>query len=310
MSNILEQPVNTRGRSAERASVLNALTIDVEDYFHVSAFEGCVDRSRWDYFKQRVALGTNKILDVLERAGARATFFILGWVAQRQPELVRLIHAAGHEIGCHSYWHRLIYRQTPDEFRDDLRRARDLLEDIIGEHVVSYRAPSFSITRDNLWALDVLIEQGFRFDSSIYPTYHDRYGIAGAPRQPHRIIRPAGTLLEFPGTVWSGLGYPLPMGGGGYFRLYPYALTRLGLGAINRSGRPFVVYLHPWELDPEQPRMKPGRLKAFRHYVNLHRTEERLVRLLSDFPLGTLSDTFARWPESGNHEIWNLRDAA
>src|SRR5262249_9650874 len=162
------------------------------------------------------------------------------------------------------------------EFRDDLRRARDLLENLTGAAVRAYRAPSFSITRRSLWALDILIEEGFTTDSSIYPTHHDRYGIAGTPLSPHRIRRPAVETWRFPMPVSRRLGYPLPVGGGGYFRLYPYAFTRHALRAINREGRPFVVYLHPWELDPAQPRLNPGRVRAFRHYVNLHRTEERL----------------------------------
>jgi polysaccharide deacetylase family protein (PEP-CTERM system associated) len=293
-------------RSDRAAGVVNALTIDVEDYFQVSAFEHCVDRARWDEYESRVAIGTHKILDALDRAGVRATFFVLGWVADRQPELVRSIHSAGHEIGSHGYQHRLIYQQTPDEFRADVRRSRDLLEDLTGEQVNAYRAPSFSITNRNLWALDVLIEEGFRFDSSIFPTYHDRYGIADAPMHPHQISRPAGTIWEFPGTVWRGLGYPLPVGGGGYFRLYPYLLTRRGLGAVNRAGRPFVAYLHPWELDPDQPRLRPGRLRAFRHYVNLHRTEKRLARLLRDFSMTTLSEAFAAWSEMQPGETWDL----
>jgi polysaccharide deacetylase family protein (PEP-CTERM system associated) len=302
MSPLLERAA----RATTAAGVLNALTIDVEDYYHVSAFEQCVDRARWDEFEPRVALGTKRILEILDRAGVRATFFVLGWVADRQPDLVRAIHAAGHEIASHGYWHRLIYRQTPAEFRADLRRSRALLEDITGESITAYRAPSFSITRRNLWALDVLIEEGFRVDSSVYPTYHDRYGIAGAPLGPHRIVRPSGTIWEFPGTVWRGLGYPLPIGGGGYFRLYPYWLTRLGLGAINRKGRPFIAYLHPWELDPGQPRLRPGRLKAFRHYVNLDRTERRLMRLLGDFPVGTLTDALAPWAQEHEANTWNL----
>jgi polysaccharide deacetylase family protein (PEP-CTERM system associated) len=305
MTTILEWPAPV----GTAAAVLNALTIDVEDYYQVSAFEHCVDRARWGEFEPRVALGTQRILDILDRAGVRATFFVLGWVADRQPALVRAIHAAGHEIASHGYWHRLIYRQKPEEFRSDLRRSRALLEDVTGAPVTAYRAPSFSITRQNLWALDVLIEEGFLFDSSIYPTYHDRYGIAGAPLGPHRIVRPAGSIWEFPGTVWRGLGYPLPIGGGGYFRLYPYWLTRLGLGAINREGRPFVAYVHPWELDPGQPRLRPGRLKAFRHYVNLERTEQRLARLAHDFPLGTLSEVLAPWRQEHEENTWDLRAA-
>jgi polysaccharide deacetylase family protein (PEP-CTERM system associated) len=285
--------VGVLGSRANPGPVLNALTIDVEDYYHVSAFEKCVKRADWGQYESRVVASTRRILDLLDECGVRATFFVLGWVADQHPELVRAIHAAGHEVGCHGYWHRLIYEQTPDAFREDLCRARDALQDITGERVSAYRAPSFSVTKGSLWALDVLIEEGFTIDSSIYPTRHDRYGLAGAPREPHRVVRPAGELWEFPMPVCRVLGYPLPVGGGGYFRLYPYALTRRGLRAINARGLPFATYLHPWELDPEQPRLAVGRLKAFRHYVNLRRTEGRLVRLLSNFKFGTMTAALA-----------------
>jgi polysaccharide deacetylase family protein (PEP-CTERM system associated) len=280
-------------RGVEPLPLLNALTIDVEDYYHVSAFEKCVKRCAWASFESRVVASTTRILEILDDASVRATFFVLGWVAERYPELVRSIHAAGHEIGCHSYWHRLIYEQTQEEFREDLCRARDTLQDILGERVVAYRAPSFSITQSSRWALDILIEEGFQIDSSIYPTYHDRYGLAGTPPEPHRIARPAGEIWEFPLAVYRRLGYPLPIGGGGYFRLYPYAFTRHGLRGINAQGRPFVTYVHPWEFDPAQPRLAPGRLNAFRHYVNLPRTEPRFKRLLADFRLGTISETLS-----------------
>ncbi len=291
-------------------AVHNALTVDVEDYYHVSAFESLIGRHQWNGFESRVVASTQRVLDTLAEASVRGTFFVLGYVAERHPELVRRIRAAGHEIGCHSYWHRLVYQQTPEEFRADLRRARDVLQDLTGSPVVAYRAPSFSITRRNLWALDVLIEEGFRFDSSIYPTYHDRYGIAGAPPQPHQIVRPAGSLWEFPLAIYRRFGYPLPIGGGGYFRLYPYALTRRGLRAINALGRPFVVYIHPWELDPEQPRMKVGRLTTFRHYNNLHRTRGRLAQLLRDFSLGSLTDVYASLQAEGAMPRWDLTRAA
>jgi polysaccharide deacetylase family protein (PEP-CTERM system associated) len=287
---------------------LNALTIDVEDYYHVSAFETCVERGSWDGFESRIVGSTRKVLDLLEAAGVRGTFFVLGWVAERQPALVRAIHAAGHEVGCHSYWHHLVYRQTPDEFRADLRRARNVLEDATGAPVTAYRAPSFSITRRSLWALDVLIDEGFLYDSSVYPTHHDRYGLPGAPLRPHRIVRPAGEIWEFPLAVYRKLGYPLPIGGGGYFRLYPYAFTRHGLRKINAEGRPFAAYLHPWELDPDQPRLAPGRLRAFRHYVNLHRTEGRLARLLRDFALAPLSDVLLRLHDRGELAAWDLTE--
>jgi polysaccharide deacetylase family protein (PEP-CTERM system associated) len=272
------------------AAVLNALTIDVEDYYHVSGFESCVERRDWHRFESRVEASTRRLLELLADAGVRATFFVLGWLADRHPGLVRAIADAGHEVGCHSYWHRLVYTLTPEQFRTDLHRARSAIEDATGTPVTAYRAPSFSITQRSLWALDVLVEEGFTLDSSIYPTHHDRYGIPGTPLEPHRIDRPGGSLWEFPPPVWRILGYPLPAGGGGYFRLYPYTLTRYALRRINAAGRPFAVYLHPWELDPGQPRLRPGRLRAFRHYVNLRRTEGRLVRLLRDFRLGTLSD--------------------
>jgi polysaccharide deacetylase family protein (PEP-CTERM system associated) len=286
-------PDQTLPYPVKGSRTLNALTVDVEDYYHVTAFESCVDRDCWHQYEPRVVDSTGKILDILEAASVRGTFFVLGWVARRHPRLVRDILAAGHEIGCHSFWHRLVYRQTPRAFRHDLRRARDLLEQLTGVPVRAYRAPSFSITRSSLWALDILIEEGFTIDSSIYPTHHDRYGLAGAPLRPHRITRPAGEIWEFPMPVYRRLIYPLPVGGGGYFRLYPYALTRHGLRTINREGRPFVVYVHPWEVDPGQPRLSPGRLRAFRHYVNLHRTEKRLARLLCDFRFGTISDVLA-----------------
>jgi polysaccharide deacetylase family protein (PEP-CTERM system associated) len=287
----------TAPAAATQTPIRNALTIDVEDYYHVSGFERCVSRSQWSSFESRVERSTQRILDRLDEAGTRATFFVLGWVAQRHPRLIRAIAAAGHEVGCHSYWHRLIYEQTPAEFRADLRRGRDVLEHILGRAVEAYRAPSFSVTRDSLWALDILREEGFRFDSSIYPTHHDRYGMAGTPLGPQRIEVPAGSLWEFPPPVWRILGYPLPVGGGGYLRLYPYAVTRLGLRGINKRGRPFAVYLHPWEFDPDQPRLNPGWGRAFRHYVGLHRTEGRLVKLLRDFSFGTLTGALSLYLE-------------
>ncbi len=258
-----------------------------------------MSRSQWDDFPLRVADNTHRLLDLLAAAGVRATFFVLGWVAERRPDLVKDLRAAGHEIASHGHWHRLIYTQTPDEFRADVRQARDVLQDILGEAVTAYRAPSFSVTRESLWALDVLVEEGFLLDSSIYPARHDRYGIPGAPPEPHRIERRAGALWEFPPPVYRCVGRTLPVGGGGWFRLYPYGLTRHCLRAVNKAGRPFAAYLHPWEIDPDQPRQSPGRMAAFRHYVNLRRTEGRLVRLLRDFRFGTLSESLAAWRHEG-----------
>jgi polysaccharide deacetylase family protein (PEP-CTERM system associated) len=295
-----------------RSPILNALTVDVEDYYQVSGFEKCVYRADWDRFESRVVANTYQVLEILSSAGVRGTFFILGWVAERFPELIRTIRAAGHEIGCHSFWHRLAYLQAPEEFRYDLRRARDVLQQILGEAVVAYRAPSFSITRRSLWALDILIEEGFTCDSSIFPTVHDRYGLAGAPLPPHVIRRGAGKIWEFPLPVYRRLGHPWPIGGGGYLRLYPYALTRHGLRAINAEGRPFVVYLHPWEVDPDQPPLPmPLNLAAhFRHYVNLKRTKTRLLKLLGDFRFTTMAEVLAGLHAREELPTWDLAAAA
>jgi polysaccharide deacetylase family protein (PEP-CTERM system associated) len=275
---------------AVAAATLNALTIDVEDYYQVSAFDGLLSRSAWDGMESRVVASTERLLAVCDEAGVRGTYFVLGYVARRHPNLVRTIARAGHEVGCHGFWHRLVYEQTPGEFRDDVRQARDLLEQLVGGPVTCYRAPSFSVTRRSEWALDVLVEEGFLIDSSVYPTHHDRYGLPGTPPEPHPVERNGGLLWEFSPPVWRVCGYPLPVGGGGYFRLYPYVLTRRGLRAVNRAGRPFAFYLHPWEVDPGQPRLAAGWRRSFRHYVGLRRTERRLKRLLDDFAFGTLSE--------------------
>jgi polysaccharide deacetylase family protein (PEP-CTERM system associated) len=309
--NLLTLPCARPERKAARIpQILNALTVDVEDYYHVSGFDHCVARDDWPQMESRVESSTHRLLDCLAEADVSGTFFILGWVAERHPRLVRAIRAAGHEIGCHSHGHRLIYEQTPQEFRTDLRRGIGVLEDLVGERITAYRAPSFSITRQSLWALDVLVEEGITLDSSIYPTHHDRYGIPGTPLGPHQIDLPGGSLWEFPPPVCRFLGYPTPVGGGGYFRLYPYGLSRSLLGRINAAGRPFAIYLHPWELDPDQPRMCPGRLRAFRHYVNIARTESRLKRLLHDFTFGTLSESLERYHSNELSLVADIRRAA
>ena len=302
MTNILTFP-NTFAAVPQETALVNALTIDVEDYYHVSGFEPYIDREQWDAYESRVGTSTDRLLDLLAAADVRATFFVLGWVAERQPSLVRAIRAAGHEIGCHSYAHRLIYEMTPSEFRADLRLSLDILQDTLGESVTAYRAPSFSVTRESTWALDILVEEGITLDSSIYPTHHDRYGIPGTPLEPHRINRAAGPLWEFPPPVWNVCGYPVPVGGGGYFRLYPYALTRLGLSRINAAGRPFAAYLHPWELDPDQPRIDASLGRRFRHYVNLGKTEGRLNRMIADFPLGTITESLLSFDPSARADL-------
>jgi polysaccharide deacetylase family protein (PEP-CTERM system associated) len=271
----------------------NALTVDVEDYFQVAAFSAVVDRTAWETAEPRVERNTAALLEIFAEFNCKATFFILGWVAERYPQIVRDIQAAGHEIASHGYSHQLIYRQTRDEFRSETERSKKLLEDIAQTPVRGYRAASYSITEQSLWALEILADCGFDYDSSIFPIRHDRYGIVGAPEEPHLIHLPSGrTLVEFPiSTVRFG-PLRLPVSGGGYFRLYPYRVSRmLAQRKIQRSGQPFVFYLHPWEIDPEQPRIEAGALSRFRHYNNLDRCERRLRRLLSDFSFTTMADS-------------------
>jgi polysaccharide deacetylase family protein (PEP-CTERM system associated) len=275
--------------------VLNALTIDVEDYFQVSAFADVVPSSQWTSFESRVCGNTDRVLEILAGAGVHGTFFVLGWVAERFPSLVRRIHDAGHELASHSYDHRLVYDTTPKAFAADLRRARAAIEDAAGTRVDGYRAPSYSITEKSLWALDVLVEQGYRYDASIYPIRHDRYGIPGWSRHIHRVERAGGWIWEVPGSTISRAGTNLPIGGGGYFRLLPYAWTRSGIASLNkREGRPAIFYLHPWEIDPDQPRIQAGMLSQFRHYSNLVKTETRLRRLLGEFRFGRVADVLAQ----------------
>jgi polysaccharide deacetylase family protein (PEP-CTERM system associated) len=278
---------------SEAKPVMNVLSIDVEDYYQVTNFENRVDRRNWDNYPSRVVANTRRLLDLLDRHQHRATFFVLGWVGRRFPGLVRDIVRAGHEVGCHSYWHRLVYRQTPDEFREDLCLARDVLEDVSGAAVTAYRAPSYSITRDSLWALDILHDEGFRFDSSIFPTYHPTYGIPGAKSYPHRLPSSHGSLWEFPPSVARILGLNLPVAGGGYFRLYPASWTAYGFRRINRLGHPAVFVVHPWEIDPDQPRLASFG-GAWRHYLNLKSTQKKLDWLLGQFNFGSLSDVAQR----------------
>ncbi len=269
----------------------NAFSIDVEDYFQVSGFESRVARGDWDNRPSRVVKNTRRLLEMLEKHRVTATFFVLGWVAEKFPELVADIDAGGHEIGTHSYWHHLIYDQTPDEFRDDLRRSRDVLENITGRPVIAFRAPSFSITRRSMWALEIMAEEGIQFDSSIFPIRHDRYGIPGARCEIHPIKTAAGTVWEFPMSVARLSGISLPASGGGYFRLYPYRLTERLITSINRAGRPVMFYVHPWELDPSQPDVRGvSWLARRRHRINLRSTETKLERLLSDFRFDSMAN--------------------
>jgi|TARA_B100001105_G_scaffold241706_1_gene221305 polysaccharide deacetylase family protein (PEP-CTERM system associated) len=275
---------------AMKEPIQNALTIDVEDYFQVAALAEAVRYDDWSSMEYRVEANTDRILSLFERADVKATFFTLGWVAERSPELVKRIAAQGHEVASHGYSHQLIYNQTPDVFKEETRRSKAILEDILGAPVTGYRAASYSITNQSRWALDILAEQGFTWDSSIFPVHHDRYGMPGTPRWPHRLTTDKGyELAEFPLSTFKLPGYTLPIAGGGYFRLFPYWFSRYGLGSINREGRPFVFYLHPWEVDPGQPRLDVKWFSRFRHYNNLDVCEQRLARLLSDFRFTTMS---------------------
>lgn len=261
----------------------NAMTVDVEDYYQVSAFADRVRPAEWSDFEPRVARNTFRLLALFEESGVRATFFVLGWVAERNPGLVREIAAAGHEVACHGYSHELVYRQTPAQFLQETRRAKEILEDQAQSPVIGYRAASYSIVEQSRWALDVLFGLGFLYDSSIFPVRHDRYGIPDAPLAPHRVSTPEGDkLTEFPPTAVERFGFRFPVGGG-WFRLYPYVFTRELLRHVVNE-RPFMFYIHPWEIDPQQPRISAGVCSRFRHYLNLHRCEARLRRLLQDFP--------------------------
>ena len=277
------------------AQVLNAFTVDIEDYYHVSAFEKHVRRDEWGDWESRVTTNTHRLLKLLDRHNVKGTFFVVGWIAQRYPRLVREVHACGHEIASHGYWHRLIYELSPQDFRHELRRSREVLEDATGARITAHRAPSFSITNRSLWALEVLVEEGFSLDSSIFPIRHDRYGIPRAEPRLHRLTTPAGELWEFPPSVARMARVNVPVCGGGYFRLFPLAWTLYCLDHINRRERePFIFYVHPWEIDPDQPRIPAGsRLSRFRHYVGLKRTEGKLDRLLARFRFGRVSDVIA-----------------
>jgi polysaccharide deacetylase family protein (PEP-CTERM system associated) len=274
---------------AQSDEIVNAMTIDVEDYFHVSVFDGLVPRDQWNVLDSRVCSNTERLLDIFADAGVTATFFVLGCVAERFPALVKRIAGLGHEVASHGYAHRLIYDQTPEAFRDDVRRAKALLESAAGCRVDGFRAPSYSITPRTLWALDVLIEEGYRYDASIFPIRHDRYGIPLSPRHPYVLPRESGSIVEAPASTVRIGPVNLPVAGGGYFRLLPYFWTRWGIARINRQERrPAIFYLHPWEVDPGQPRLEAGRLGRLRHYRNLDKTEVRLRRLLQDFRFGSL----------------------
>lgn len=305
-------------------TITNLLTIDVEDYFHVSAFEAVSPPETWERCEFRVDRNTEKVLAILAEYDVRATFFVLGWVARRFPDLVKRIARGGHEIASHGFGHRRVSTQSRAEFRDDIRQSKALLEDLTARAVVGYRAPSYSIGMNSLWAYDELLAAGYLYDSSVFPVKHDFYGIPDWPRFPFYVIRgdrgewapeasraetatrkSACRMLEIPITTLNLFDRNLPIAGGGYFRLFPYGVTRWGLRRINRQeGRPFVFYLHPWELDPEQPRMVGASRKSrLRHYLNLEKTEGRFRKLVNDFsfcPIQSALDSLLMDEELGS----------
>ena len=267
------------------------MTVDVEDFFHVSAFESVISPSQWKDYQPRVDTNTRRLLDLFAKKEVKSTFFVLGWVAERYPDLIKEIHQQGHEVASHGYAHRRASLQSPDEFLQDVKRSKDHLEDLLGEQVIGYRAPSFSIGYTNEWAFEVLAELGFKYSSSTYPVKHDLYGTPDWPRFAYN--RPEG-ILEIPIPTSKLFGKQVPIGGGGYFRLYPYKITEsLVRRYLRQEKQPYSFYFHPWEIDADQPRLKNAPLKSrFRHYVNLHRTEAKLTRLLDDFNWSTMRDVY------------------
>jgi polysaccharide deacetylase family protein (PEP-CTERM system associated) len=275
--------------------ITNALSVDVEEYYHGMEFEAAVSAEKRENLPSRVEENVERVLALLSEREARATFFTVGQVAKAHPKMIRKIDDDGHEVACHSYRHELVSRQSPNEFRTDVRRAKAVLEDLTGKAVVGYRAPNYSIGREQSWAYDILMEEEFRYDSSVYPILHDRYGQASAPRFPYEIRRSGRErLVEFPIGTARLLGANLPVGGGGYFRLLPLALTRYGIQRVNvREEQPVMFYFHPWELDPDQPRPPMPWHHRFRHYVGLGREENKLSRLFQCFRFSTARDVLS-----------------
>jgi len=270
--------------------VINALSFDIEDWFQVENLKGVISYDEWEGKELRVRQNTEKILGLLDKKGTKATFFILGWIADKCPKLVERIALQGHEIASHGFSHELIYNMTHEAFREDVRRSKALLEDITGKRVVGYRAPSFSVTSESLWALDILKDEGYEFDSSIFPiNFHNRYGFTDCATSPFRW---QNGLIEIPLAVYRVANIALPLAGGGYFRLLPYAYFKFFLKRLNRNNQSFTFYLHPWELDPDQPRVRLPLGYRFRHYVNLKSTQRCLGRLIEDFKCDTISAAY------------------
>jgi polysaccharide deacetylase family protein (PEP-CTERM system associated) len=290
VSQRVEESPKTSAGAPER-SFQNALSIDVEDWFCANNITSVIPRERWGECASRVVDSTRLVLEIMKEAKTQATFFVLGWVAERYPHLVREIAAAGHEVASHGYFHQLLYRMTPQEFDDDLGRSLEILRNLAPEPVIGYRAPSFSIVERTLWALPILEKHGILYDSSIFPVaHHPDYGIAGAQRTPHRI---SSNLWEFPPAVWPVMGMNLPVAGGGYFRLLPYKVTEFALRRLSAARTSFMFYLHPWEFDPGQPRVALAWSKRLRHYSNLAKTERKFRRLLSSFRFTTVKEALA-----------------
>ncbi|MCD2451843.1 DUF3473 domain-containing protein [Methylicorpusculum oleiharenae] len=274
---------------------VNAMTVDVEDYFQVSAFEKYINRSDWDSLPQRVSQNTHRILDLFAEHNIHATFFTLGWVAERNPDLIRRIIKEGHELACHGYAHQRVTDQTPTQFSTDIIKAKNLLEDLGGQPVNGYRAPSYSIGAKNLWAHDILNEAGFLYSSSVYPVKHDLYGMPDAPRYLYQPLE-SSDFKEIPITTVRIGNKNFPCGGGGFFRFYPYAFSKWAFKVINhKEQQSGIFYFHPWEIDPDQPRQKGINLKSrFRHYLNLDKMEHRIIRLLTDFKWDTMANVFLK----------------
>lgn len=275
--------------------MLNALTIDVEDYYHVSAFESIIKFEDWGRFESRVEKNTLKILELLNTFKIKATFFILGWIAERSPQMVKEIQKEGHEIACHGYRHQLVYEIGPERFREDITRSKRILEDIIGKEVIGYRAPSYSITKKSLWGLNILAEEGFKYDSSIFPIRHDRYGIPDFSRFSKKInLNGKGEILEIPLSTIQLFGKNIPIAGGGYLRLLPVRFIEWGIRSLNKKeNQPAIIYFHPWEIDPEQPKLNGSRVSVFRHHVNIGKTFSKLKRLFNNFKFGPIREVFS-----------------
>ena len=284
-------------------STTHFFTVDVEEYFQVKALESVVSRGEWLTRPSRVTRSVETLLTLLDRHGARGTFFVLGWLARHRPEVVRLIVDAGHEIASHGFFHERVTAQTPESFREDVRSSKRALEDVCETEVVGYRAPSFSIIPGYEWAFDALIEEGYLYDSSLFPIRRRGYGYANAPRAPHRIHRAAGDLVEFPLATTRFLNVSVPAAGGGYLRQFPLSVIQRAFREATQRGESATFYIHPWELDPDQPRLPVSRLNRIRHYRGLASAHDRIERLLEEFRFDTIASQFSRYALDEKHTL-------